>query len=66
MASSQALALKPAHRVIWIHVGIHKTGTTSIQAALAQDRLRRVSSSRLVAGITRRAARRPSRLASGR
>jgi hypothetical protein len=28
----------PARRVVWMHIGLHKTGTTSIQAALAEHR----------------------------
>lgn len=30
--------LTPARRTIWIYIGVHKTATTSIQAALAQSR----------------------------
>ena len=31
-------ATNRAHRIIWLHIGVHKTGTTSIQTALARHR----------------------------
>lgn len=38
MAPSEARPPRSQRRTIWIHIGIHKTGTTSIQTALARNR----------------------------
>jgi hypothetical protein len=37
-ASSNASMAAPNRRTIWIHIGAHKTGTTSLQVAVARER----------------------------